>query len=98
IVNSNGWTRQIVEDGDAGIYVDAARPEELADALVTLRDSPDMCARFGAIARRLATHVFARDVLATHFIRVLENAAAGRPPHTGGIWTMDAVRQAGAGR
>lgn len=88
IVNSRGWTRDIVHDNDAGCYVDVRRPQELADALVRLRDSDDTRARQGANARELATSAFARDLLAAHFREVLENAVAGIPARSGWVWEV----------
>ena len=75
IVNSDGWTRPLVQDHDAGAYVDVREPAQLADALEQLAGEPARCARQGANARRLATEVFARDRLAGRFIDVLEHLA-----------------------
>ncbi|MCW2962529.1 MAG: glycosyl transferase group 1 [Thermoleophilia bacterium] len=78
IVNSAGWTKRLVEANDAGAYVDVTKPEELADALVTLRDDPELRARQAANAHRLGTEVFARERLSTRFADVLEFAATIR--------------------
>lgn len=72
IVNSDGWTRVQVETNDVGSYVDVKHPEQLADALVRLRDDEELRARQGRNARRLAETVFARERLATRFREVLE--------------------------
>ena len=76
IVNSPGWTRDLVLDHDAGAYVDAARPDQLADALVRLRDNPALRARQGVHARALATTMFSRQHLAEQFATVLETVGA----------------------
>ncbi|MCZ4496814.1 MAG: glycosyl transferase group 1 [Thermoleophilia bacterium] len=78
VVNSAGWTKRLVEANDAGAYVDVTKPEELADALVTLRDDPELRARQAANAHRLGTEVFARERLSTRFADVLEFAATIR--------------------
>ena len=78
IVNSDGWTRRLVESHDAGAYVDVRDATQLADALERLADDPERCARQGANARALATEVFARDRLAGRFIELLEHLA-GQP-------------------
>jgi glycosyltransferase involved in cell wall biosynthesis len=87
IVNSPGWTRDIVQDNEAGRYVDVHDPAQLADALTELRNDPDLRERLGANARTLATTTFARALLAGRFRRVLENAAEGRPAADGPEWT-----------
>ncbi|HEY8707990.1 MAG TPA: glycosyltransferase family 4 protein, partial [Burkholderiaceae bacterium] len=76
IVNSAGWTKDLVLDHDAGTYVDATRPEALADALCVLRDDSALRARQSANARALAESTFARDKLAAQFCAVLERAAS----------------------
>lgn len=75
IVNSAGWTRDLVGDHDAGTYVDVTKPEELADALIVLRDDAELRARQGRNSRALAETTFARERLATQFREVLERAA-----------------------
>ncbi|MCW2956121.1 MAG: glycosyl transferase group 1 [Thermoleophilia bacterium] len=83
IVNSDGWTRRLVEAHDAGSYVDVREPAQLADAVAALRDDPELRARQAANAHRLGTDVFARRNLATRFVDVLEHAATmrdGAPP------------------
>jgi glycosyltransferase involved in cell wall biosynthesis len=71
IVNSDGWTRAQVELNDVGRYVDPKQPEQLADALVQLRDDEELRTRQGANARQLALNVFARERLAERFRDVL---------------------------
>lgn len=75
IVNSDGWTRRLVEGHDAGCYVDVREPAQLADALVELAGDEPRRARQGANALRLGTEVFARERLATRFTDLLEHLA-----------------------
>ncbi|MCB0880244.1 MAG: glycosyltransferase family 4 protein [Thermoleophilia bacterium] len=75
VVNSNGWTRPLVVDHDAGAYADVRDPAQLADELQRLQRDPKLRARQGANARRLAEQVFARDRLAARFCDVLEHVA-----------------------
>jgi glycosyltransferase involved in cell wall biosynthesis len=75
IVNSDGWTRTMVEAHDAGCYVDVREPGELADAVVRLRDDLALRERQGRHARELAEQVFSRERLATRFTDVLEHLA-----------------------
>ncbi len=74
IVNSPGWTRDLVEEHGAGLYVPPGDGAALADAIERLADDPDATREIGARARRLAEERFGRDDLAERFIGVLEGA------------------------
>lgn len=78
IVNSNGWTRALVEQGGAGRYAEPASPESLAAQIRWLRDHPEERAAMGRAARRVAESDFDRKKCAAAFERVLLHAA-GRP-------------------
>ncbi len=75
VVNSDGWTRPLVDGADAGAYADVREPAQLADSLQRLQRDAPLCARQGANARRLAEDVFARDRLAARFCALLEHLA-----------------------
>lgn len=77
IVNSAGWTKELVERANAGLYVDATQPAELADALIRLQENPGAAAEMGRNARSLACEKFDRAKLATEFVGVLEQAVQG---------------------
>lgn len=78
IVNSDGWTRELVEEHEAGVYVPARDAYALADAVETLADDAQLRVRMGENARRLAEKEFARDLLAAQVLQVLEDGSAGR--------------------
>lgn len=78
IVNSDGWTRDLVEEHEAGMYFPARDSEALADAIEQLVDDPELRARIGVNARALAEREFARDLLAERVRLVLEEAVAER--------------------
>lgn len=79
IVNSDGWTKELIERADAGCYVDVRRPEQLADALVRYRDDAELRERHGRNARVLAETTFDRQLLARRFTDVLETATRQQP-------------------
>ena len=74
-MNSDGWTRQIVEDNDCGVYVPAEDGEALANAIQTFADDAELRTRMGANAREVAECLFARDLLAEQVLTVLRAAA-----------------------
>jgi D-inositol-3-phosphate glycosyltransferase len=47
----HGGTREIVQDGINGLLIERQRPEELAAAIVTLLDNPELISRFSSRAR-----------------------------------------------
>lgn len=78
IVNSDGWTRELVEENDAGLYFPAGDGAALADLIEQLADNPAQRKQMGANAHTLAATRFARDTLAEQVLQVLEAAAANR--------------------
>jgi glycosyltransferase involved in cell wall biosynthesis len=75
IVNMDGWMRKLVEGADAGLYVRAGDPRDLAEKVAWLRDHPADAARMGRNARALAEREFDRDELAARALAVLQEAA-----------------------
>src|SRR3954470_17630772 len=76
IVNTEGWLRSLVEDNDAGLYVNPRDPAGIAARVAELRDDPARVRRYGQNARRLAEREFDRDMLAERVLSVLERAAS----------------------
>jgi glycosyltransferase involved in cell wall biosynthesis len=74
IVNSDGWTRTIVELERCGLYFPAGEGKALADLIVRLADDRALCAEMGTRAREVAENRFARDLLAEQLLKVLASA------------------------
>ena len=72
IVNSAGWTKDLVEKEDCGFFVDPEKPEELAERLLAVKEEKDTLARWGKNARRLSEEVFDKNILAAKVVDVLE--------------------------
>lgn len=72
IVNSAGWTKDMVEKDDCGFYVDPEKPEELAEKLLEYKDDTDTLKRWGENARKLSINVFDKDILTAKVADVLE--------------------------
>src|SRR5690606_6100708 len=73
IVNSDGWTKEIVEIYECGIYVDPKQPEAFVDAVMLFRRDTDMVTRMGQNARLLAESKFDKGILCRQLADVLEN-------------------------
>src|SRR5690606_13407480 len=63
IVNSCGWTKELVESEDCGFYVSPKDPTELANRIVFLRDNPDVLKEMGGKSRKLAETRYDKSIL-----------------------------------
>ncbi|MHB8761882.1 MAG: glycosyltransferase family 4 protein [Coriobacteriia bacterium] len=77
IVNQPGWTRELVEESGAGLYVPVGDGAALADAIEALADDPVRTAAMGRAARELAEERFGRDLQAGRMVALLERTALG---------------------
>lgn len=72
IVNSAGWTKDMVEKEDCGFYSDPEDPNDLVEKLLKYRDDSETLNRWGENARRLSLEVYDKDILAGKVADVLE--------------------------
>ena len=72
IVNSAGWTKDMVEKDDCGFFVDPEKPEELAEMLLKYKDDKATLGRWGKNARKLSVEVYDKEKLSAKVADVLE--------------------------
>lgn len=72
IVNSAGWTKDMVEKDDCGFFVDPEKPEMLADKLMEYKDNKPLLQKWGENARRLSVEVYDKAKLSAQVADVLE--------------------------
>jgi glycosyltransferase involved in cell wall biosynthesis len=72
IVNSAGWTKDMVENENCGFFVDPERPEMLADKLLESKDNQPLLEEWGKNARRLSIDVYDKSKLSAQVAEVLE--------------------------
>lgn len=72
IVNSAGWTKDLVEQENCGFYVNVEKPEELADKLLQYKDNKTKLEEWGKNARRLSVDVYDKAKLSAQVADVLE--------------------------
>lgn len=72
IVNSAGWTKDMVEQGDCGFFVDPENPAALADKLIEVKDKKELLDKWGKNARRLSEEVYDKAKLSALVVDVLE--------------------------
>lgn len=76
IVNSPGWTKELVEESACGAYVPAGDGVALADTIERLAADPGALAQMGRNARQLAQERFDRTLQAERLLNILKQAAA----------------------
>lgn len=72
IVNSNGWTKELVEKENCGCYVDPEIPQELVDVCEKMRNDKSLVDIWGQNSRRLSLEVFDKKILSSKVADVLE--------------------------
>jgi glycosyltransferase involved in cell wall biosynthesis len=80
IVNSPGWTRDIVVDEECGLYVPPGDGAALADAIERLADEPELVRSMGERARHVAEERFDRNTCARTVLEILEGATSSTAP------------------
>ncbi|QWX84794.1 glycosyltransferase family 4 protein [Cellulophaga sp. HaHaR_3_176] len=76
IVNSAGWTKDMVEDHNCGAYVDVKIPKQLADKIIEFKNNPELCAKMGKNARLLAENKFDKSILCDQFANLVDDIGA----------------------
>jgi len=76
IVNSAGWTKEIVEKHGAGFFVDPKKPDELASLLIQVKNGSYDLTAMGVHARVLAQDTYERIKLATQMEAILGKAVS----------------------
>lgn len=73
IVNSNGWTKKMVEDGQCGAYVDPEKPAELVEKILEWKQNPQLQETMGKNARKLAETTYDESILTRKFVDIVNN-------------------------
>jgi len=76
IVNSAGWTKDLVEKEHCGFFVNPDDPSEFAEKLVLYKGDKETLKLWGENARRLSVEVFDKDILSAQVADVIEAAHA----------------------
>ena len=72
IVNSAGWTKDLVEKNKCGSFVDPTKPQELAELVIKWKKEPQLIKEFGANARKLAETVYDKSILSKQFVEIIK--------------------------
>jgi glycosyltransferase involved in cell wall biosynthesis len=72
IVNSNGWTRKIVEDHNCGAYVDPENPNELVYLLLRWKNEHQLLKEMVMNGRKLAETTFDKSIITKKFVATVK--------------------------
>ena len=75
IVNSAGWTKEMVEEHNCGYYVNPNKPQELADKIIHLKENPETVEKMGENSRILAERVYDKSILTKQFVDTVQNVS-----------------------
>jgi len=71
IVNSLGWTKEMVETYDCGFYVNPKSPQELYEKLIYIKNNPKLKMIMGQNARKLAINQYDKSLLCPQFVKLI---------------------------
>ncbi|NGM73067.1 glycosyltransferase family 4 protein [Sphingobacterium sp. SGL-16] len=74
IVNSDGWTKDIIENYECGMYVDPNNPLTFVNSVKYLKNNPEHVKFMGKNARRIAETLFDKSILCKELVKVLESS------------------------
>jgi len=72
IVGVDGEARSLVERSKAGIFVEPENTEQMAQAILRLKRSPDLCLSMGKSGREFVMRYFSRKQKAFELVKVLQ--------------------------
>lgn len=73
IVNSAGWTKDLVEKNRCGYYVNPNHPQDLVNKIIYLRENPTIVNEMGNNSRKLAELKYDKSILCKEFGDIIEN-------------------------
>src|SRR5690606_1204549 len=71
IVNSAGWTKDMVEQHQCGFYVNPNNPEDLVERILYLKEHPKVVEEMGKQSRHLAETIYDKSILCKEFVEVV---------------------------
>lgn len=71
IVNSAGWTKQMVEENNCGFYVNPNKPEELVNRIKEMQNNSKQLETMGKNARKLAETKYDKTILCQQFTEII---------------------------
>lgn len=71
VVNSCGWTKDLIEQKNCGAYVDPEEPNDLVNLLIDWKNNPTLMNQMGENSRKLAETKYDKSILSKEFVRII---------------------------
>lgn len=68
IVNSSGWTKNLVEECGCGAYVDPDNPQKLSNLILKWKSDKSLLVKMGLSARHIAEKNYDKSILCKSLI------------------------------
>ena len=75
VVNSAGWTKDLVEQEECGFFVDPDNPQDFVNKLKCIKSDIFLLECWGKNSRRLSVDKFNRSILADKVVKSIEKAS-----------------------
>lgn len=72
IVNSSGWTKDLVEEYNCGFYVDPQNPADLVNKINNFKGQTKLIKEMGENARKISLEQFDKKILTQQVLRIIE--------------------------
>jgi glycosyltransferase involved in cell wall biosynthesis len=72
IVNSAGWTKELVEKNECGYFTDPTNPQDLIDKILYLKENLTILNKMGMNSRKLAESKYDKSILVNEFISIVD--------------------------
>jgi glycosyltransferase involved in cell wall biosynthesis len=73
IVNSAGWTKELVENNGCGLYVNPNNPSDLVEKIHYLKSNNEILTKMGGESRKLAQNKYDKEILSDKFVEVINS-------------------------
>ena len=77
VASQTGPGPEVIEHGVSGLLCNPHQPDSIAEALLQVLTSPDLCKRLGAAARERAEKLFSLEKLVYENIAYFQSCATG---------------------
>mgnify|MGYP000424553041 CR=1 FL=1 len=77
IIGIDGVARELVENAKAGIFAEPQNADAFIDAVMKLKNSPELAATMAASGRTYVLEHFTREKLAAQYLEIVKKVAAG---------------------
>jgi glycosyltransferase involved in cell wall biosynthesis len=78
IVNSAGWTKDMVEEHQCGLFADPKKAGSLAECILKLKEDRELCEQLGRNARMLAETKYDKSILCEEFCEMVNRVVGSR--------------------